>query len=62
MSMSVRHLNPVLDNNLGVEKEVNSICKSCYHQIRIIGLIHNNINDEICKTLVQPLNNFSNGL
>jgi len=40
-SMSVR--------NLGL------ICKSCYYQIRNIGLISNYINDETCKTLVQAL-------
>jgi len=34
---------------------VNYICKSCYYQIRNIGLIRKYINDETCKTLVQVL-------
>ena len=38
-SMSVRHLGLMLDNTLGMEKQVNYICKSCYYQIRNIGLI-----------------------
>jgi len=29
---------------------VNYICKSCYYQIRNIGLIRKYINDETCKT------------
>ena len=51
-SMSVRNLGLILDNILGMEKQVNSICKSCYYQIQKIGLINMNIND---KTLVQAL-------
>ena len=54
-SMSVRNLGLILDNTLGMEKQVNSICKSCYYQIRNIGLIRKYINDETCKTLVQAL-------
>ena len=34
---------------------MNSICKSCYYQIRNIGLIRKYINDETWKTLVQAL-------
>ena len=48
--MSVRKLELIMDNTLGMEKQVNSICKSCYYQIRNIGLISKYINDEICKT------------
>jgi len=40
-SMSVRNLGLILNNTLGMEKQVNSICKSCYYQIRNIGLIRN---------------------
>ena len=43
----------MLDNTLGMEKQVNYICKSCYYQIRNIGLFRKYINDEACKTLVQ---------
>jgi len=38
-----------------MENQVNSICKSCYYQIRNIGLIRKYINDETCNTLVQAL-------
>ena len=34
---------------------MNSICKSCYYQIRNMGLIRKYINDETYKTLVQAL-------
>ena len=53
--MPVRNLGFRLDNVLGVEKQVNSICKSFYYQIRNIGLIRKYINDETWKTLVQAL-------
>jgi len=51
-SMSVRNLWIILDNTLGMEKQVKSICKSCYYQIRNIILICNYINDNTCKTLI----------
>ena len=54
-SMSVRNLWLILYNTLGMEKQLNYICKSCYYQIRNIGLICKFINDETCKTLVQAL-------
>jgi len=50
LSMSIRNLGNILDNTLGIEKQVNSISKSCYYQIRNIGLIHKYINDKSCKT------------
>ena len=53
--MSVRNLGLILDNTLGMEKQVNSICKSFYYGIRNTGLIHKYINDETYKTLVQSL-------
>ena len=52
-SVSVRNLVLILDNTRGKEKQVNSTCKSCYYQIRNIGLNHNYINDETCRTLVR---------
>jgi len=54
-AMSVRNLGLILDNTLGMEKQVNYICKSCYYQIINIGLIPKYINDETCRTLVQAL-------
>jgi len=53
--ISVRNLGLTLDNTLGMEKQVNFIYKSCYYQIRNIGLIGKYINDETCSTLVQTL-------
>ena len=41
----------ILDNALGMAKQVNYICKSCYYQIRNIGLIRKCINDETNKRL-----------
>jgi len=54
-SMSARNLGLILDNTLGMEKQVNFICNSCYYQIRNIGLIRKYINDETCNTLVQAI-------
>ena len=56
-SMSIRNQGLILDNTLGMEKQVNYKCKSCYYQIRNIGLICKYLNDETCKTLVQALVN-----
>jgi len=53
--MSMRNLGLILDNTLGMEKQVNYICKSCYYQIRNIRLIRKYINDETWKILVQAL-------
>ena len=38
-----------------MEKQVNSIYKSCYYQLRNIGFTHKHRNEEICKTLVRTL-------
>ena len=35
-SMSVRNLGLILDNTLGMKKQVNYICKFCYYLTRII--------------------------
>ena len=43
-SMSVRNLGFILDVTLGMEKQMNSIYKSCYYQIGNIGLIRKYIN------------------
>ena len=54
-SMSVRNVRIILDNTLGMEKQVNFICKPWYYQIRNIRFIHEYINDKTCKTLFQAL-------
>ena len=38
-STSVENLGIISDNTLAKEKQVNYICKSCYYQIRNVGLI-----------------------
>jgi len=53
--MSGRNLELILDNTLGMDKQMNSKCKSFYYQIWIIELIGKYINDETCKHLVQAL-------
>jgi len=53
--MSARNLGLILHNTLGMEKQVNSICKTCYYQIQNIGLIPKHINYETGKALVQVL-------
>ena len=54
-SMSLRHIELISDNIIGMEKQVNYVCKSSYYQIRNIRLIHKYINYETCKTLIQAL-------
>ena len=39
--MTLNNLGPILDTNLGIEKQGDFICKSCYYPIRNIGLIQN---------------------
>ena len=51
--MSVRNLRLILENTLGIDKQVNYICKFCYYQIRKIELIRKYINGETCKTSIQ---------
>ena len=53
--MSVRNLAVILNITLGMEKQLNSICKCCGYQIRNIGLIRKYINYDTCKTLTHPL-------
>jgi hypothetical protein len=51
----VKNLGVVMDRNLTMEQQVNTISKSCYYQIRNIGQIRQHISDGACKTLVQAL-------
>ena len=53
--MSIGNLGLLLDNTLGIENKVNSMCKSFYYQIRNIGLIRKYINDKTYTILVQEL-------
>ena len=49
----VRNLGVTQDCSLTMEKHVNNITRTCYHQIRNIGKIRHNITADACKTLVQ---------
>lgn len=51
----VKNLGVFFDNNLSMESQINSICKSCYFQIRSIGKIRRYISDAACKTLIHSL-------
>jgi hypothetical protein len=52
---SVRNLGIILDKNMSMEKQVNSISKSCFYQIRNIGQIRQYLSKDACKTITQAL-------
>ena len=51
----VKNLGVYFDRTLSMEKQVNAVTKSCYHQIRNIGRIREYITEDACKTLVCSL-------
>ena len=51
----VKNLGVYLDHNLTMDNQVDSICKSCYWQIRNIGKIRRYISDDACKNLIHAL-------
>lgn len=51
----VRNLGAMQDKCLTMEKHVNSVARSCYHQIHLISKIRNYITTDACKALVQSL-------
>jgi len=59
--MSVRNLGLLLDNTLGMEKQVNYIYKSCYYKIRNIGFIRKYINGETSREYRTVLTRTLNG-
>ena len=52
---SVRNLGIIMDSGLTLVKQVNSISKSCFFQIRKIGQIRRYITKDACRSLVQAL-------
>ena len=52
-STHVKNLGVFLDSSLTMEKQVSTITRACYHQIRTIGRIRKNITADACRTLVQ---------
>ena len=53
--MSERILELIRDSTLGIEKQVNYICKSYDYQIRNISFICKYINDDTGKTIISRL-------
>ena len=51
----VKNLGVFLDKTLSMDQQVSAVAKSCYHQIRNIGLIRPYITENACKTLVCSL-------
>lgn len=51
----VKNLGVLFDKTLTMEKQVSSVSKSCFLQIRKIGRIRSYITDDACKTLVNSL-------
>ncbi len=49
----VKNLGTHWDLHLQMEKQVNSVCKSCYYQLRILGKIRHYLSVDTCRTLVQ---------
>jgi len=48
----VKNLGVIQDSGMTMEKQVNSIARSCYHHIRNIGRIRRNIDTNACRSLV----------
>ncbi len=51
----VKNLGCYWDSHLTMEEQVNSVCKSCYYQIRVIRKIRPYLTKDACRTLVQAL-------
>ena len=49
----VKNLGVIQDSHLTLEKQINNVSRSCYHQIRNIGRIRRYITTDACRTLVQ---------
>ena len=51
----VRNLGVILDETLSMEAHVNSVTRSCRHQLRSIGKIRQHLTKEACQTLISAL-------
>ena len=54
-SSCVRNLGAWLDSRMDMEQHVNSVCKSCFGQIRRIGHIRQYLTTNASKSLVNAL-------
>ena len=49
---NVRNLGVIFDSALNMEQQLNNICRSGYHQLRIIGHIRRYLTGDASKSLV----------
>ena len=49
------NLGVTMDSELNMSEHINSICKRCYHSLRIISRIRRYLDENSIKTLVQAL-------
>lgn len=54
-SPCVKNLGVFFDSSLTMEKQVSSVAKSCFYQIRNIGRVRKFLTTDACKTLVHSL-------
>ena len=53
--MSITNLGAFFDSQMNMESHVNSVCRSCYSQLRQIGHIRQYLNSDGTKSLVNSL-------
>ena len=54
-SLVVRNLGAMLDSKMDMEQQINSVCRSCYCQVRQIGHIRKFLTSDATKKLVNSL-------
>ena len=51
----VRDLGVILDSTLSMESQINSVVRSCRHQLRSIAKIRRSLSKDACQTLISTL-------
>ena len=51
----VQNFGAMLDSHMSMEKQVNSVCRSAYNQLRNISRIRHHLTESATRTLVQAL-------
>ena len=54
-SESVKNLGVVFDRTMSMEKQVSSVCRSCYAHLRNIGQIRRSLNKDATRSLVRSM-------
>jgi len=54
-SPKVRNFGAIFDSNMNMEDHINSVCRSCYAQLRQIGRIRKYLTIDASKQLVTSL-------